>query len=108
MRGLIVEWPMVNLVAGSASDGEHNNKETKFRISRRVMNWPPELHYLEFYGLNPTTRWARLDSGNASPSDLIVTMYVPGFEMASGEIIALSSSFETKLVGSDSPLSSTR
>ena len=37
-----------------------------------------------------------------------VTMYVPAFAIGSGEIIALSSSFETKLVGSGSPFCMTR
>ena len=37
-----------------------------------------------------------------------VTMCVPAFAIGSGEIIALSSSFETKLVGSGSPFCMTR
>ncbi len=53
------------------------------------------------YGLKPTTRWARWDSGNASPSHLSVTMYVPAFAIASGEMIASCSFFETKQVDSD-------
>src|SRR5262245_63848187 len=60
------------------------------------------------YGLKPTTRWARWDSGKDSPSHLSVTTYVPAFGIASGEMVALRSSFETKLVGSGSPFNMTR
>src|SRR4029453_15595760 len=60
------------------------------------------------YGLKPTTRCARWDSGNDSPSHLSVTRYVPAVGMASGGMVALSSSFETKLVGNGSPFNITR
>ncbi len=55
------------------------------------------------YYLKPTTRWVRWDSGNAFPSHLSVTMQVPALAIASGEMVASSSFFETKRVGHGSP-----
>ncbi len=75
------------------------------KISREVQS---DYKDIIPYCLKPTTRWARWDSGSGSPSHLSVTMYVPAFAIASGEMIASSSFFEMKLVGSGSPFSMTR
>ena len=56
----------------------------------------------------PTSGWARWDLGNASLSHFGVTMYVLVVGVASGEMVALISSFDTNLVGNGWPLSVTR
>jgi hypothetical protein len=49
----------------------------------------------------------RWDAGKASPSHVNVTVYVPALVIASGKMIASSSSFETKRVGSGAPFNMT-